>query len=165
MRRLLLAIVVVMAVFVGAVALDVYGATDAPRSKPPADGPLTSVTVERVAESGAPTGSVFTMSVVSMTECGTTCRDLAVRITNTGDRPQDSIGVLTTVSVGADRLWRDRSTIARLRAGQSRTLDKRVDVGPTGALKIGANDGYVLVVTRVTTTTRTERHERYLKTA
>jgi hypothetical protein len=100
----------------------------------------------------------YDVTVERMEECGTTCRDVTARLTNTGDRDRRDVVVETRLYA---LLWRGNATVGRLAVGETHDQTERVDLGYRDALAVERNDGVVTVQTIVHSATgRTVFEER-----
>jgi hypothetical protein len=128
----------------------VEGTTDAPTEE--ATPTVTAGDKETVSSGPATTTAGqprFVFTVDSITECGTTCRDVTARLTNEGVTTGQNVTVVVSVFAGDDRLWRGTETVGSLPAGESYTTTRTVDVGLTGGVAIRSNGGYVTIETVV----------------
>ena len=105
----------------------------------------------------------FDFDLVRTSNCGIACRDVTVRVTNIGDDPVRNVRVNTRLKTGNKVIWHGRDAARTLKPGESKTVTKRVRLGPFDAYRIRQNGGAVAAVTRVTwnggTETFTERRK------
>lgn len=110
---------------------------------------------------GATKVAPFSFQVESIEECGRTCRDVTVSLTNNQDEPASDVTVFTRIYAGKntttaeDLVWEGKEEVGNLAAGGTHTTTKRVELSLQEALKIENNDGWVTVVTTVRTAERT----------
>ncbi len=93
--------------------------------------------------------SEYAFTIESIEECGSTCRDVTARLTNSGDEPREEVRVATAMLVDGEVLWSGNESVGTLEPGESHVSTERVNVGFTGGMQISANDGYVTIVTVV----------------
>lgn len=91
----------------------------------------------------------FTIDVEKIENCGKTCRDVTVSLTNNGGNPRENVSVTTTVYAGQDSVWRGEASIGTLGSDESTRRTERVDVGYVGGARIERNDGTVTIETVV----------------
>ncbi|ESP89228.1 hypothetical protein [Candidatus Halobonum tyrrellensis] len=110
----------------------------------------------------------YTFSVAAIENCGRTCRDVTVELTNNRRQAAEDVVVRTRIFAGnttdADaRVWRGREAVGRLDAGATTTATKRVSLGFGAALSVQQNDGWITIRTTVesadVTRTFTERRD------
>lgn len=107
------------------------------------------------ADSGGGSPPPFTIEVASIEECGKTCRDVTLRVTNERNATATGVSVDACIYAGkrdddGDQLWHGRDTLGSLAPGESVTVERRVELGYVDAAKIKNNDGWVTVRTTVT---------------
>ncbi|MCU4802584.1 hypothetical protein OB920_19650 [Halobacteria archaeon HArc-gm2] len=91
----------------------------------------------------------FTLDVQKIENCGKTCRDVTVSLTNNGGNPRENISVTTTVYAGQDSVWQGEASIGTLASDESTRRTEQIDVGYVGGAKIERNDGTVTIETVV----------------
>ncbi|WP_129114531.1 hypothetical protein [Halegenticoccus tardaugens] len=91
----------------------------------------------------------FRFAVERIEECGTTCRDVTVVVTNTGDRVDSEVVVVSRISADGDELWRGQETVDSMDRDERVTRTERVDLGYADAYKVQRNDGYVTIDTTI----------------
>ena len=109
----------------------------------------------------------YDLDVLDTEECGNTCRDVTVRLSNNRDEATEGVVVRTRIYSGnttADdaRVWAGRRDVGTLEAGASTTTTTRVSLSYFEALSIQRNGGWITVVTVVESedVTRTFRERR-----
>ena len=93
--------------------------------------------------------SEYAFTIESIEECGSTCRDVTARLTNSGDETREEVRVATAMLADGEVLWSGNESVGTLAPGESHVSTERVNVGFTGGMQISANDGYVTIVTVV----------------
>lgn len=97
----------------------------------------------------------FTLSVDEVTECGQTCRDVTVTLTNTRDEPATGVVAYTRIFAGQDTtdpddlIWETREDVGDLDAGGSNTRTMRVDLSLSEGLQVQSADGWITILTTV----------------
>ncbi|SFR96564.1 hypothetical protein SAMN05216559_1644 [Halomicrobium zhouii] len=91
----------------------------------------------------------FTIDVQKIENCGKTCRDVTVSLTNNGGNPRENISVTTTVYAGQDSVWQGEAAIGTLASDESTRRTEQIDVGYVGGAKIERNGGTVTIETVV----------------
>ncbi|MDS0296295.1 hypothetical protein [Halogeometricum luteum] len=92
----------------------------------------------------------FDFDLVRTSNCGIACRDVTVRVTNIGDDPVRNVRVNSRLKAGNSVVWQGNDAARALEPGESKTVTKRVRVGPLDAYRIQRNGGTVAAVTTVT---------------
>lgn len=143
-------VVVLLLGVAGLVALGVGplgGSGDAPPAATPA-GPS-----DGSAQNGSAPGPdhvrPFTLDIRDIQECGRTCRDVTVALTNNGGNPRENVTVTTTIYAGEDAVWEGEEPVGTLDSDETTVRTERVDVGLVGGAKIERNDGRVTIETVV----------------
>ncbi|MFB6126678.1 MAG: hypothetical protein ABEJ79_05195 [Halolamina sp.] len=179
-KGLVVAAVVVVAVggVAGAFALDVgpfasgvvADEDDATGASSTTDTPASTGTVYDGGEAGTETASAppFSFQVVTIEECGNTCRDVTVELNNNQDREATGVEVYTRIYAGNstdadDKVWEGTESVGTLGAGGSTTSTRRVELSYSDALEVRNNDGWITILTTVesddTTVTFKERRD------
>lgn len=95
----------------------------------------------------------FSLAIGEIENCGRTCRDVTVTLTNNGGDARRGVAVSTAMyagkTAGQNRVWRGEASIGRLGPGASTTRTERVKVGFVGGAKIKQHGGTVTVETVV----------------
>ena len=99
----------------------------------------------------ASTDEQYEFRIKSISECGTTCRDVTASLRNTGDVSLTNVVVETRLYAKNDLLWRGNSTVGALPIDESYTATERVELGFRDAADIQRNDGYVTIQTIIHT--------------
>jgi hypothetical protein len=94
--------------------------------------------------------SEFDFTVRDIEECGRTCRDVTVGLTNTMNTTATDVEVTTRIYTGESEVWSASESFSEVAAGASKTQTKRVKIGYLDAAKIEQNDGEVRIETTVT---------------
>ena len=92
----------------------------------------------------------FQFEIVRTEKCGSTCRDVTIRLTNAGSKTAENVRATSRILVEGDELWSASENIGAVSPGESVTRTKRVKLGFMDAAKIKQNDGYVTIETTVT---------------
>jgi len=100
-------------------------------------------------------GPPFAIEVAAVEECGRTCRDVTLRVTNRRDEPAAGVTVVARMFAGkraddGDKLWEGTAELGTLAAGETATVTRRIELGFVDAGKVQNNDGWVTVRTEVT---------------
>ncbi|MGM0592481.1 MAG: hypothetical protein ACQETI_12815 [Halobacteriota archaeon] len=118
------------------------------------------------ATGSAPT-EPFSFYVEDIEECGQTCRDVTVSLTNNQDEPERNVVVHTSIYAGnntdeSNLVWEGEET-GSLDAKETMTMTERVELSYSDGFKITQNGGTVTVVTEIRsddeTVTFTERRD------
>ena len=126
--------------------LDVGGdATPTPTAEPT---PTQTPTVEPTQTPTRPAHD-FAFQTVGMKSCGSTCRDVTVRLTNRGTETATGVTVKSRIIAGGDQIWSGTEKIGRVQPGESVTRTKRVNLGFLDAAAVQQNNGYVTIKTTV----------------
>lgn len=150
----------------GMLALDVGplgGASDAPSTATPAepadDGGSAGDDAEADSSSGDDaegddsssdrTVRPFTIDTKWIEQCGNTCRDVTVSLTNNGDHTRKGITVTTKMSSDGERIWTGEKVIGTLGSDEATTRTARVQIGFVDAAKVKQNGGTVTIETVV----------------
>lgn len=99
---------------------------------------------------GTPSGEdPFALRVTEVTNCGLTCREVTVTLTNEAEHPVRDVAVRSELLAG-DQLLVERSLqVGRLYTGETVSRTVRLTVGFSEISAIQANGGYVTVETTV----------------
>lgn len=105
-------------------------------------------------DAGATPTSPFTTGVVSIEECGRTCRDVTLRVTNEQNETATGVTAEAVIFAGkstdaSDEVWSDGADLGTLEAGESVQVTRRVELGLMDAAAIKDADGWVTVRTTV----------------
>lgn len=100
-------------------------------------------------------GPPFAIQVAAVEECGRTCRDVTLRVTNRRDAAATGVTVIARMFAGkraddGDKLWEGSADLGTLTAGETATVTRRIQLGFVDAGKVKNNDGWVTVRTEVT---------------
>ena len=119
------------------------------------------------AAEATPEPRVFDLDVLGIEPCGTTCREVTVRLHNERNATARDVVVTTRIYSGnttdeGARVWEGRREVGTLAAGASTTATERVSLSYFEALSVKRTGGWVTVVTTVesATVTRTYRERR-----
>jgi hypothetical protein len=109
----------------------------------------------------------FDLDVLGTEPCGTTCREVTVRLRNERNATARDVVVTTRIYSGnttdeGARVWEGRREVGTLAAGASTTATERVSLSYFEALSVKRTGGWVTVVTTVESTAveRTYRERR-----
>lgn len=91
----------------------------------------------------------FTIDTKRIEECGNTCRDVTVSLTNNGNHSREGITVTTKMYADDDKIWMGKKSIGTLGSDESTTRTARVKIGFVDAAKVKQNDGTVTIKTVV----------------
>lgn len=117
-------------------------------------------TTNRSAEEGGDTDVSFDVTAVSIVECGTTCREATITVTNTGSADATNVRASVTATADETLVWKTDETVGRLPADASVTRTRRLEIDLETALAIRENDRRVTVELLLTSDQRTERFVR-----
>lgn len=106
-----------------------------------------------------PTPQPFVVVIQQIEECGDTCRDVTVSLTNQQSEPATGVTVYTRVFAGnstddGDEIWRGSEDVGSLGAGETYTTTKRVELSFSEAFAVQNADGWVTVQTTIDTDDR-----------
>lgn len=91
----------------------------------------------------------FSIDIRKIEQCGNTCRDVTVSITNNGGNARENVTVTTNIYTGNDSVWHGEEAAGTLASDETLTRTKRIQVGVVGGAKIKRNDGKILIETVV----------------
>lgn len=95
----------------------------------------------------------FTFDIVSVEECGETCRDVTITLTNQQETTARNVTVYTRIFAGqgtdGDVVWTGSEPVGTLAPGESTTRTKRVDLSLSGAFAVQQADGWITIQTTV----------------
>lgn len=133
-------------------------ATPAPGSTPTPDG--TGDGGDGTGSTATPVLEPFAVTIDRVEECGRTCRDVTVSLTNRQSDPASDVTVYTRVFAGNstdedDVVWRGTEDVGGLAAGETHTTTKRVELTSSEAYEVQQADGWITVQTTVQTDDRT----------
>lgn len=157
-RTLAAAGVALLVVATGAAVL--AGVVPLPGSGDPVAGPPTPTTGAGTPGTATPGDGTptteFRMQVRSVEECGTTCRDVTLALTNVGSAAASGVTVRTELFAGngtdeGDRIWTGSEDVGSLAAGETYTATKRVTLSMSEGLAVQQADGWVTVRTTIRT--------------
>lgn len=103
----------------------------------------------------------FGFTIEAIEECGRTCRDVTVSLSNERDEPATNVTVFTRIYAGQDNtaeedlVWSGKEPVGTLEAGGSYTATERVELSLQEALAVENNGGWITVVTTVRSRERT----------
>lgn len=92
----------------------------------------------------------FDFDIVRTSNCGIACRDVTVRVTNIGDDPVRNVRVATRLKSGGKVVWQGRDAARKLNPGESKTVTKRVRLGPLDVYRVQQNDGVLIADSTIT---------------
>lgn len=97
----------------------------------------------------------FGVTIVDVSECGDTCRDVTVRVTNRLNETTEGVGITSKIYAGkrsddGDKLWEGSKDLGTIAGGSSTTVTSRVELGLMDAATVKNNDGWITVRTTVT---------------
>ena len=110
----------------------------------------------------------YTFDVKRISNCGRTCRDVTVELTNNRETTAQNVVVETHIFAGNStdagaRVWKGNENVGQMGPGTTTTATKRVTLGFGAALSIQRNDGWITIETTVrsadVTRTFTERRD------
>lgn len=107
-----------------------------------------------------PVDQPFAVVIDGVEECGTTCRDVTVSLTNQQAEPAGDVVVYSRVfagnsTAGSDLVYRGEESVGTLGAGETYTTTERVELSYGDAYAIDQADGWVTIQTTVETADRT----------
>lgn len=109
----------------------------------------------------AETSEPFAFTVDDIEECGSTCRDVTVTLSNEQDESATGVTVYTRIYAGQDStaeedlLWEGQEAVGTLGPDESTTQTERVELSFSEALAVQQNDGWITVLTTVETDEQT----------
>lgn len=110
----------------------------------------------------------YAFTVAEVANCGRTCRDVTVELTNNRERAAQDVVVSTHIFAGnttdsGARVWQGTEEVGGMAPGSTTTATKRVDLSYGDAFKVQQRDGWVTIRTTVrsadVTRTFTERRD------
>lgn len=116
----------------------------------------TAANASTTQQSGPP----FTFTVQSIENCGTTCRDVTVKLTNNTDQTAKNVEVYTRIFAGKTtkqgaKIFEERRQVGDIPAGGSKTETTRVKLSYSEGFKVQQNDGWITILTTVSSEERT----------
>lgn len=97
----------------------------------------------------------FSFTVESVEDCGLTCRDVTVTLSNNQDEAATGVTVYTRIFAGQDTtdaddlVWEGTEPLGTLDARASYTTTKRVELTLAESRKVQRNDGWITILTTV----------------
>jgi len=116
--------------------------------------------------SAGPSEPPYDLDVLGTEQCGNTCRDVTVRLTNNRNETATDLTVRTSIYAGnttgeGARVWEGRNEVGTLEAGASTTATARVSLSYFEAIDVKRKGGWVTIVTTVESADVTRSfHER-----
>lgn len=112
------------------------------------------------AASAGSSGPPFSFAVKQITSCGTTCRDVTVQLTNRMDQPAEDVQVYTRIFAGNEttrdaRIFEEKRNVGTIPAGGSKTAETRVKLSFSEGYRVQQNDGWITIVTTISTADKT----------
>ncbi|MFB6164188.1 MAG: hypothetical protein ABEJ31_03425 [Haloarculaceae archaeon] len=92
----------------------------------------------------------FAFRTGNVTDCGLTCRQLNVTLTNTGNETLENVSVQSTVLANRSVIVRRQADVGTLAPNESATRTVRVQVGFAELSQIQRNGGNITIRTNVT---------------
>lgn len=119
-------------------------------------GSETTATPTADGTTATPVEQPYALTIDSVEECGTTCRDVTVSLTNQGSEDATDVTVYTRVFAGnstaeSDEVWRGSEDVGTLSAGETTTSTKRVELSFEEAYAVDQADGWVTIQTTIET--------------
>lgn len=133
-------VLVVVASGVGVAAADTPASTTQ-------NAPAPSATTEATANESD--DRQFGFRIKNTTDCGFTCRDVAIVTTNTGNETAENITVSTRLATGGTVVWQGDESVSELEPGEAMTVTKRVQLDFVDAVRVQQNGGYMTANTTV----------------
>lgn len=98
----------------------------------------------------------FRIEVREIVECGTTCRDVTLALSNVGTASASGVSVRTELFAGnstdsGDRIWEGTEDVGTLAAGGTYTTTRRVTLSFSEGFAVRQADGWVTVRTTIRT--------------
>jgi len=121
------------------------------------DGETTATpTADGSATTATPVEQPFALTIDGVEDCGTTCRDVTVSLTNQQSEDATGVTVYTRVFAGnstaeSDEVWRGSEDVGALSAGETTTSTKRVELSFQEAYAVDQADGWVTIQTTIET--------------
>jgi hypothetical protein len=123
------------------------------------DTPAESSGGDATTDTATPEPAPFDVSIVNIEECGETCRDVTVDLTNQQDTDATGVTVYTRIFAGngtdGDQVWSGEESVGTLAAGETHTGTKRVELGLSDALAVDNADGWITIQTTIETDDQT----------
>ncbi len=96
----------------------------------------------------------FELEILDITECGETCRDVAVSLHNNRDVEATEVVVYTRIYSGAstaeeDVVWADNRDVGAIAAGATVEHTDRIELSPQQANNVRQEDGLITIETTV----------------
>ena len=96
----------------------------------------------------------YTFAVTTVENCGRTCRDVTVELTNNREQAAEDVVVYTRIFAGnttdsGARVWQGREEVGEMEAGATTTATKRVDLSYSNAFKVQQQGGWITIRTTV----------------
>jgi hypothetical protein len=87
----------------------------------------------------------YDVDVGEVRECGTTCREVSIALTNTGTVAATELVAETRISTGGTIIWTDTESIGRLDAGETYRTTRRVELSVEDGARVRRNDNVVSI--------------------
>lgn len=96
----------------------------------------------------------FTFAIQQIEQCGQTCRDVTVTLTNQQNTTAEDVAVYTRIYAGnstakEDLVWSGQEDVGTMAAGESVTETQRVKLSYMEAYSVKQADGWITVVTTI----------------
>lgn len=106
----------------------------------------------------------FTFTIDSIENCGTTCRDVTVTLTNEQSHAASDVTVYTRIYAGNTTsedaiVWQGKEPVGSMAAGASVERTQRVSLSYGEAYEVKQHDGWITVVTTVQSANETVTFE------
>lgn len=121
-------------------------------------------------EAETPTPPPYDFDVVRIEDCGNTCRDVTVQLTNNRDARASGVVVTTRIYAGNEttenaEVWEGRRDVGTLGPDGSTTATERVSLSYFEALSVKQKGGWITIVTTVESEEVTRTFEERRKVA
>lgn len=134
-------------------------------TEPPRDGTTTPGAATGTPPSGDPDATAtpvaeFRIEVRNVEQCGTTCRDVTLALTNVGTASASGVSASVTLFAGnstaeGDAVWTGDEDVGDLAAGGTFTTTRRVSLSFSEAFAVQQANGWVTIETTIRTDGRT----------
>lgn len=115
---------------------------------------------ENATDDTTPDVGPFQFTVRNVTECGTTCRDVTVSLTNTANESASDVSAHVALTTHGDRVWETTRDVGTLHADETTVQTLHIELGYLDAAKVQNNDGDVTVHTTINSSLGTYTFQR-----
>lgn len=91
----------------------------------------------------------FILNIDNIEECGYRCREVRTTLINNGTKQATSVKVNVKIYTGNELIWKDNKSIGTLKPNSPKIDTQQINVGIDDALKIQENNGWITIITNI----------------